>query len=105
MACFSHTWIKNAEAILYWDRDLQRSSNEQFIGSTNKAPFIERVDEFLIVNDRPMCLFCQRLQAAFAAARLFESDVEEEEEFDCFVRVAPVIKQVASRRRLRERLI
>ena len=72
-------------------------------GSTNKAPFIRRVDEFIIVNDRPMCLFCQRLPAAFAAARLFESD-EEEEEFDCFVRVAPVIKQVASRR-LRERLI
>ena len=68
-------------------------------GSTNKAPFIRRVDEFIIVNDRPMCLFCQRLPAAFGAARLFESedDDEEEEEFDCFVRVAPVIKQVASR--------
>ena len=72
-------------------------------GSTNKAPFIRRVDEFIIVNDRPMCLFCQRLPAAFAAARLFERTTtgeekeKEEEEFDCFVRVAPVIKQVASR--------
>ena len=69
-------------------------------GSTNKAPFIRRVDEFIIVNDRPMCLFWQRLPAAFAAARMFEwtTTGEKEEEFDCFVRVAPVIKQVASRR-------
>ena len=77
MACFSHTWVKSAAAILYWGREFYRSSNEPLSGSlTNKAPFIKSVDEFIIVNDRPMCLFCQRLPAAFAAARLFESDAD-----------------------------